>query len=124
MKKSNPVEAGLTTSQRPSPRFERISVTSTEAQNEVWSLIDSVKGDRVIVITRHNAPRAVLMSYDRFDALAGSDVALLSTLTKKYDAMLEKMQTPEVRSATRRVFAASPEEVRLAAIAAARDDAR
>jgi hypothetical protein len=36
------------------------------------------------------------------------------------DALLEKMQTPEVRAATRRAFDASPDELRKAAMAAAR----
>lgn len=36
------------------------------------------------------------------------------------DALLERMQTPEVRAATRRVFDASPDDLRKAAIEAAR----
>ena len=36
------------------------------------------------------------------------------------DALLEKMQTPEVRAATRRAFDASPDELREAAMEAAR----
>jgi hypothetical protein len=37
------------------------------------------------------------------------------------DAMLERMQTAEVRAATRRAFDASPDDLRKAAIEAARN---
>lgn len=104
----------------PGGRGESISMTATEAQNEFGRLLDSVAHDRVIVITRHNTPRAVLMSIEKFDALAGAEAAMLDTLTDEFDALLAKMQTPEVRAATRRAFDASPDELRSAAMEAAR----
>jgi antitoxin Phd len=99
---------------------ETISITATEAQNEFGRLLDSVAQDRVVVITRHNTPRAVLMSVDRYDALAGADAAVLDTLTAEFDALFDRMQTPEADAAMDRAFYASPEELGRAAAAAAR----
>jgi len=73
----------------PLERCERISVTATEAQNEFGRVLDSVTGDRVIFITRHNSPRAVLISIERFDALVRKDETLLDTLTAEFDALYE-----------------------------------
>lgn len=101
----------------------RISVSATEAQNEFGRLLDTVAQDRVVVITRHNTPKAVMMSVDRYEALAGTDSDILERLTAEFDAMLERMQTPESVAATNRFLTARPEEIRAAAIAAARDRA-
>lgn len=100
-------------------RGERISVTATEAQNEFGRMLDTVARDRVVVITRHNRPRAVLMSIDRFDALSQADETVLGTLTGEFDALLERLQTPEARAAMQRSFGAAPEELARAAVAAA-----
>lgn len=120
MKKHTLSEAAGSGGRGRSGGLDTISVTATEAQNEFGRLLDSVAQDRVVVITRHNTPRAVLMSVDRFDALAGAEAAVLDTLTDEFDALLAKMQTPEVRAATRRAFDASPDELRDAAMEAAR----
>jgi prevent-host-death family protein len=100
---------------------DTISVTATEAQNEFGRILDTVAQDRVVIVTRHNAPKAVIMSLSRYDALAGSDTTMLDTLSAEFDAWLAKMQTPEVRAATRRAFESSPEELRQAAMEAARE---
>jgi prevent-host-death family protein len=120
MKKHTPSEAAGNGRRVRTGRQETISVTATEAQNEFGRLLDSVAQDRVVVITRHNTPRAVLMSVDRFDALTGSDAAVLDTLSAEFDALFDRMQTPEANAAMDRAFYASPEELGRAAAAAAR----
>jgi len=123
MKKRTPLETAGTYPRSRNGRGESISVTATEAQNEFGRILDTVVQDRVVVITRHNAPRAVMISVERYDALTGAETAMLDTLTAEFDALLERMQTPEVRAATRRAFDASPDELRQAAMEAARDSA-
>jgi hypothetical protein len=49
-----------------------------------------------------------------------SPKAVVDALTAEFDALLAGMQSPEVRAATRRAFDASPEELREAAMEAAR----
>lgn len=123
MKKRTPIETAGTHSRSRNVRGASISVTATQAQNEFGRILDAVAQDRVVVITRHNTPRAVMMSIEKFDALTGAETAMLDTLTAEFDALLERMQTPEVRAATRRAFDASPDELRQAAMDAARDSA-
>jgi prevent-host-death family protein len=101
---------------------ETISVTATQARKEFGRILDRVVQGRLVVITRHGAPHAVMMSVDRFDADRDpdADTAMLETLTAEFDAMLDRMQTPEARAAMDRAFNASPEELGRAAAKAAR----
>ena len=88
-----------------------MSVTATEAHKNLGRILDSVAGDQVVVITRYGVPQAVVMSLERFNALTGEsrarveqDEALLESLTAEFDAVLEKMQTPEAQRAARNFF--------------------
>ncbi len=101
-----------------------ITVTATEAQNEFGRVFDSALRDTVVVITRHNAPRAVLMSIDRYNALVGAEAAALDTLTEEFDALITRMQSPAARAAMEAAFNASPRELGKAAVAAAKSRAR
>lgn len=111
------VDVGSTTT---AESTRRIAVTATEAQNEFGRMLDTVAGDRVVVITKHNTPRAVLMSIDRYDALCGVEEAVLDTLTDEFDALLERMQTPAARTGMKRAFGASTAELGQAAVTAAK----
>jgi antitoxin Phd len=99
---------------------EVISVTATEARNQFGRILDMVAQGRLVVITRHGAPHAVMTSIDDFEVDTGADAAVLDTLTAEFDALLDQMQTPEARRAMDRAFNASPEELRRAAMDAAR----
>jgi prevent-host-death family protein len=108
-------------------RSERITVTATEAQHEFDRILDIVEGGCEVVITRDNAPYAVLVPVESFDVLSGdasarpiADASLLETLTVGFDAMFENMQTPEAGAAADRVFDTPPEELARAAVEAAR----
>jgi len=97
-----------------------VSVTSTEAQNEFGRILDAAARGDVVVITKHDTPRAVLMSVDRYEALVRADETVLDTLTEQFDALLDRMQAPEAGSAMKEAFEAGPEELGKAAVAAAR----
>ena len=98
---------------------ESITVTATQAQNEFGRLLDHTTRDRVVVITRHNAPRAVLLSIDRYNALAGSGAAALGTLASEFDALLDRMQSPTARAGMQQAFDAAPDELGRIAVKAA-----
>lgn len=104
-----------------SDRGHTVSVTATEAQNEFGRILDTVAQDRVVIITRHNTPKAVLMSLERFDALSRTEDVTLDTLSAEFDALLAGMQTEESRAGMRRAFDASPEELGRAAVEAAQN---
>ncbi len=73
-----------------------------------------------MVITKHHAPRAVLISVDKFTALQQAPQLKLDTLSAEFDALLSRMQTAVVRAGMARAFAATPERIGKAAVLAAR----
>jgi antitoxin Phd len=96
------------------------SMSATQAKNEFGRVLDMVMQGDVIVITKHDAPKAVLLSIEEFQALAQSATRQLDTLTDDFDALLDRMQTPDARRAMKAAFDASPQELGKAAVRAAR----
>src|ERR1051326_4139096 len=101
--------------QNPSPDRERPlrqgTYTATQAKNVFGRLLDqAIHGDPVI-ITRHDAPRAVLISMDQFTALKQAPETKLNTLSREFDQLLARMQTTKARAAVDRLFRATPEEL-------------
>ena len=74
----------------------------------------------VVVITKHDSPKAVLLSVDEFNALAQAPQQRLDALSGQFDALLAGMQTPKARAGMKAAFAASPKQLGRAAVAAAR----
>lgn len=100
------------------------SVTATEAKNEFARILETVMLGAVVIITKHDTPKAVVMSMDEFDALSRAGETRLDTLSEEFDALLDRMQTPRARRAMKRAFGASPKHLGRAALAAARARAR
>ncbi|MFZ0820995.1 MAG: type II toxin-antitoxin system Phd/YefM family antitoxin [Candidatus Acidiferrales bacterium] len=96
------------------------SITATEAKNEFGRILETViRGGRVI-ITRHDAPKAVLISVEEFNSLSQAPTARLNALSGEFDALLARMQTPRSRAGMRAAFNATPQQLGKAAVAAAR----
>ena len=74
----------------------------------------------LVVITKHDAPKAVLMSMDEFEALSRGQSDRLDTLSGEFDELLARMQTSKARIAMKAAFEASPKRLGKAALAAAR----
>jgi prevent-host-death family protein len=101
-------------------RVDAAAFTSTVAKNEFGRILEIALRGRVVVITKHDAPKAVLVSLDDFNALTGSVDMTLDTLSGEFDAMLTRMQGPKARAAMKAAYEASPKELGKAAVAAAR----
>lgn len=101
-------------------RVDAASFTATEAKNEFGRVLEMVIQGGVVVITRHDAPKAVLVSVDEFNALARATESTLDTLSHEFDALVSRMQTPKARLAMKAAFDASPAQLGRAAVAAAR----
>ncbi len=100
-----------------------VYLSSTDAQNGFGALLDTVARGRTVMITKHSRPEAVVMSFDRYEALTRDAVPELDTLEDEFDAMVAQMQTPEARAARSAAFHASPEELGAAAVEYARRNA-
>lgn len=94
--------------------------TATEVKNEFGRVLDEALQGATVVITKHDAPKAVLISMDRFHALQQAPQLKLDTLSSEFDALLSRMQTGTARAGMERAFNASSERLGKAAVAAAR----
>ena len=101
-------------------RVETASVTATDAKKEFGRVLETVIKGGVVVITKHDAPKAVLISVDDFNALSQASRPPLDTLRDQFEAQLARMQTPKARAGMRALFNASPEALGKAAVAFAR----
>jgi antitoxin Phd len=96
------------------------TIAATAAKNQFGRLLESAIRGRRIVITKHDEPKAVLMSMEEFESLSGGSRAKLKLLTQEFDDLLERMQTPKAKAAMRSAFNATPKQLGQAAVAAAR----
>jgi len=94
-------------------------VTATTLKNHTADILDRVAKEGAIAITRHDKPRAVLLSIELYEQLTGGQPHWLAELRAEYRGMLEKMQSPEQKAGAKRAFNATPEELGKAAVAAA-----
>lgn len=98
----------------------KASYTATEAKNEFGRLLElAIKGTTVL-ITKHDSPRAVLISIDHFKTLQEAPQAKLNTLTEQFDTLLERMQFPKARRGMAAAFRANNKQLGKAAVAATR----
>jgi hypothetical protein len=72
--------------------------------------------DEVVVITRHDAPKAVLISMEDYQAFARTPESQLNALTGEFDAALAEMQTPKALDGMKRAFGASRKQLGKAAV--------
>lgn len=101
-----------------------VSMSSTEAQNGFGNLLETVARDGTVFITRRKAAKAVVLSVERYEELTREAEPALDELTAEFDALLNRMQSPQARAGIRAAFSAAPDELAAAAVAAARDDRR
>jgi len=102
------------------PRNEPARFTATQAKNEFGRVLESVLQGGRAVITKHDAPKAILISIDEFDRISHASELALQSLAKEFDALFAGMQAPKSRRAMKAAFAASSEELGKVAVLAAR----
>jgi len=96
------------------------SFTATTVKNEFGRILDTVLQGRPVYITKHDAPKAVLLSIEDYNSLIRSSEVNLDSLSDEFDTLLAHMQTPEARRRMSAAFNASPKQLGEAAVAAAR----
>ena len=100
--------------------LEPSSVSASEAKSEFGRVLEMAIQGGAVVITKHDAPKAVLISVENFNALSGAADAKLDTLSQEFDALLARMQTSKARRGMKAAFAASGKRLGKAAVAATR----
>jgi antitoxin Phd len=96
------------------------SVTATEAKNNFGSVLDRVLAGGRLAITKHDEVRAVVLSLPEYQALLAKQREPLAALTKEFEGLVERMQTPRAGSAGRALFDATPAQLGRAAVAGRR----
>ena len=104
----------------PAPGGAAASFTATDAKKEFGRVLEIVLRGGRVVITKHDAPKAVVLSMDEFTALTHATERTLATLSGDFDALLAGMQTPKARAGMKAAFGAAPRELGRAAVASAR----
>lgn len=95
-------------------------VTASRFKNEFGAVLEAAALGGAVAITRHDAPKAVLLSFAEFEALTRSHAPDLDRLEAQFDRMLARMQTPKARKGAAAAFDAGPAELGRAAVKAAR----
>jgi prevent-host-death family protein len=100
------------------------TVAATRFKNEFGAVFEQATTGGAVAITKHNTPRAVLLSYAEFEALTKAGTPALDELTEQFDELLDRMQTARAKSGMASAFDAGPEQLGRAAVKAARPKRR
>jgi antitoxin Phd len=93
------------------------SVPATDAKNEFGSILETAVQDGAVIITKHEVPKAILISVERARALLAKHEPDLQALSREFDDLVARMRTPKARAAARGLFTATPERLAEAAVA-------
>ncbi|MGB8390151.1 type II toxin-antitoxin system prevent-host-death family antitoxin [Mycobacterium sp.] len=96
------------------------TVAASRLKNEFGTVFEQATLGGAVIITKHDTPKAVLLSYAEFEALTKSATPALNDLSERFDELLATMQTPKAKGGVAAAFDATPEELGAAAVKAAR----
>jgi len=96
------------------------TVGATQVKNEFGAMLERATQGGAVAITRHDRPKAVLISYDEFESLVKARSSSLDNLSAEFDALLDRMQTPKARKGMKAAFNASSTQLGRAAVKAVR----
>jgi prevent-host-death family protein len=96
------------------------AVAATRLKNEFGTILEQAVRGGAVAITRHDTPRAVLVSYEEFQSLVKARSPSLGDLGAEYDVLLARMQTPKAKKAMEAAFNATPGALGRGAVRAAR----
>ncbi|WP_102142214.1 type II toxin-antitoxin system Phd/YefM family antitoxin [Mycobacterium hubeiense] len=100
------------------------TVAATRFKNEFGAVLEQAALGGAVAITKHNTPKAVLLSYAEFEALTKAGAPALDELSDEFDELLARMQTPKAKAGMAAAFDATPQQLGRAAVKAARPKRR
>ena len=84
------------------------TVAASRFKNEFGAIFEQAARGGAIAISKHDQPKAVLLSYAEFESLVESRSPALNDLSTQFDGLLVRMQTPRARKGMAAAFNASP----------------
>ena len=94
------------------------TVAASEIKVRFGALLDSVIHGAPVAISKHDEPKAVLLSIDEFRALAALRQSSLDVMTAEFDGLLDSMQTKQAKTGIANAFAYSSKQLGAAAVTA------
>jgi prevent-host-death family protein len=94
------------------------TVAASRFKNEFGAIFEQAALGGAVAITKHDAPKAVLVSYAEFEALVKARTPTLKDLNAQFDGLLARMQSTRVRKGMAAAFDASPARLGRAAVKA------
>jgi antitoxin Phd len=94
------------------------TVAASEAKNQFGQVLESALRDGAVVITKHDTPKAILLSIEELESIAAG--GRLDTLAREFDAKYVRMQQPGFDKKLSAAFGASPKQLGAAALKLAR----
>jgi antitoxin Phd len=101
-------------------QVEPRSFSASDAKNQFGRVLETALADGVVMITKHDVVKAVLVSAEEFTALTGAREPALDTLSREFDRLLARMQTPKSRAGMKSAFEATPKQLGQVAVEGAR----
>jgi len=95
------------------------AVAASRFKNEFGAIFEQAALGGAVAITKHDAPKAVLLSYAEFESLVGSRTPALDDLSAQFEGLLARMQSAKARAGMAAAFDASPARLGRAALKAA-----
>ncbi len=93
------------------------TVAASEVKIRFGALLDSVAQGAPVAISKHDQPKAVLLSMDEFRSLVALRQSSLDVMAAEFDGLLESMQTKQAKTGIAAAFAYSPKQLGAAAVA-------
>jgi antitoxin Phd len=100
----------------PRPTERAVRMTATKVKNRMGQVLDRVMQGETVLIMRHKILKAAVIPMAEFEKLSSPQEEGLDALSRKYDAMLARMQTPAARTGMKAAFDASPKQLGKAAV--------
>jgi antitoxin Phd len=91
-------------------KLRYMTVPASEAKNQFGQVLESALREGAVVITKHDTPKAVLLSIEELESIATS--GRLDNLAHEFDEKYARMQQPGFTKTMDRAFAASPKRAR------------
>lgn len=94
---------------------EMPEISATQSRNAFGEVLERFATAGAIGITRHDRPKAMLLSQEEFESLGRERSETLDELSARFKGLLECMQAPAARRGMQAAFDASPAELGRAA---------
>ena len=92
------------------------AVAVEKAPSEFAHIMEQAEQGGAVAITRADAPKAIVMSYDEFEKLVRERSSAYAEVKAEVELMVRQMQTPQEKRATTALLNATPAQLGRAAV--------